>query len=110
MTLVAVPLEEENGLDSKLSEHFGRAPYFAFVEVKGKDVVSWKIEKNTLEHGAVSEYIITRGVDLVLVKHIGPHAREKLVNSGVRIVYVTEDTLSRVLNQHLKALTGEEKL
>lgn len=106
--LVAVPLEEEKGLDSRLSEHFGKAPHFAFVEIREGKVTSWKIEKNTLEHGAVPDHLIARGVDLVLTRHIGPHAKEKLVSFGVRVAYATEDTLSQILSR-LTDTAGEER-
>ncbi|MBO3842267.1 MAG: NifB/NifX family molybdenum-iron cluster-binding protein, partial [Candidatus Brockarchaeota archaeon] len=39
-TRIAVPVVEENGLNSRLAEHFGRAPYFAIVELDENDEVS----------------------------------------------------------------------
>ena len=30
---IVVPVVDEGGLDARLSEHFGRAPYFAVIEL-----------------------------------------------------------------------------
>jgi predicted Fe-Mo cluster-binding NifX family protein len=50
MTRILIPLEDENGLDSHVAEHFGRAPYFAVIEVDNGKVTSTKILPNTTEH------------------------------------------------------------
>jgi len=41
------PLLNDNGLDSKISEHFGHAPFFGIYDVEKKD---FKIIKNDLDH------------------------------------------------------------
>ena len=41
---IAIPLMEENEEESRISEHFGRAPYFAFVELKGSINYTFEIE------------------------------------------------------------------
>jgi predicted Fe-Mo cluster-binding NifX family protein len=48
---IIVPTNGENGLDSQLAEHFGRAPYFTVVDLDtdGK-VLSAKSMVNTGEH------------------------------------------------------------
>ena len=40
---IVIPVAGENGLDSRLAEHFGRAPYFAVVDLDEKGEVS-KVE------------------------------------------------------------------
>lgn len=50
-TRIVVPTEDEGGLDSRLAEHFGRAPYFAVIDLNEKDEVSSvKTVPNTGEH------------------------------------------------------------
>ncbi|MEO2083687.1 MAG: NifB/NifX family molybdenum-iron cluster-binding protein, partial [Desulfurobacteriaceae bacterium] len=49
---VAVPLESNSGLDSPVCEHFGRAPYFALITVKGGEVEVDIFENPIVEHSA----------------------------------------------------------
>jgi len=47
-TRIAIPVENQDGLEAPIAEHFGRAPFFAIVDLdeKGK-VASVKTEANT---------------------------------------------------------------
>ena len=31
---IVIPVEDDKGLEAKVAQHFGRAPYFASVEVR----------------------------------------------------------------------------
>ena len=42
-----IAIDEDNGIDSKLSLHFGHCPYFAIYETNTKE---FKIVKNELDH------------------------------------------------------------
>ena len=44
---ILIPINEKNGLDSTLSEHFGHCPYFAIYETEGG---SLEIVENKLDH------------------------------------------------------------
>jgi len=43
---VVIPVADENGLDSKLSEHFGRSKYFIFIDIEKNKIKSWSFKKN----------------------------------------------------------------
>lgn len=43
---VAVPVEDKNGLQSNVSEHFARAPYILFVDVSDGKIIDILIKKN----------------------------------------------------------------
>lgn len=46
--IIAIPVSENRGKDSPISEHFGRAPYFAFVKVKDNTIVDISVEETLL--------------------------------------------------------------
>jgi predicted Fe-Mo cluster-binding NifX family protein len=47
---IVIPVEDETGLEAKIAQHFGRAPYFAVVELdENKQVVNVKNEATTWE-------------------------------------------------------------
>lgn len=102
----AVPLADAAGL---VSEHFGKAPFFAFIRVRRDDgnIKEQRILANP--HCAeprargirVAEWLVSRKVDVVLV-----HARERergfgyvLANAGVEL----RTTDAQVLNEALPA-------
>ena len=36
MTRIVIPVEDESGLNSRISDHFGRTPYFAILNLGEK--------------------------------------------------------------------------
>ena len=48
---IVIPVVDESGLNARLSEHFGRAPYFAVVNLdQDGQILSHKTVPNTSEH------------------------------------------------------------
>lgn len=76
---IVIPTEDSNGLDAKLSMHFGRANFFAIVDLD--DEVKIRFEKNTGEHFGggrkASQIILDFKPDVVITHGIGAGALEK---------------------------------
>ncbi|QOR94756.1 NifB/NifX family molybdenum-iron cluster-binding protein [Thermosphaera chiliense] len=91
--MVAAPVVKV-GSEYYLTPHFGRAPFFAIVQVAGNDYRILEIIENPHvrhEHGRgsrVIEMLTSRGVDSVIVLGIGYGAFRLLRESGVKIYYV----------------------
>ncbi|MEM2741678.1 MAG: NifB/NifX family molybdenum-iron cluster-binding protein [Nitrososphaeria archaeon] len=96
MAKIIVPLIEDRGLDSKIAEHFGRAPYFAFVELNDKgEVVSFKIISNVGEHfgGQVHthENILELKPDAIIVYGMGPRGLSTFQSHGIAVFKAESD-------------------
>ena len=100
-----VPLQENAGPSSKVSYHFGRAPFFAIVEsldgslrfeIRPNPAYSW-------EHGGgpcgVMDLMGIFGADALIVKHVGVRAAQRLMEAGVPVYETSSDTLSGVLDE-----------
>lgn len=49
---VAIPAEDDRGIKSNVSKHFGRSRYFVFVDIEGEDVKNVEVvEVPFEEHG-----------------------------------------------------------
>lgn len=48
MVKVVVPVADETG--TTVSEHFGKAPFFAFFDINDGKVGEWKVRPNKSEH------------------------------------------------------------
>jgi predicted Fe-Mo cluster-binding NifX family protein len=86
---IALPLDEDLGLESLVSGHFGRAQYFAFVdiennEIKGVEIVPVPFE----EHGPrdLPNFIKEHGAEVVIVYGMGRKAMEYFNQFGITVV------------------------
>ena len=68
---IAVPVDKDEGLNSNISKHFGKAPYFLIV-----DLDKWKIENFQLKINPAANYERKRGLKTV----------EFLINEDVNIL------------------------
>ncbi len=84
---IAIPVEENRGIDSPVCEHFGRAPYFAVVEI-GEGGVSVEVRENPLlEHteGALPEFLKSWGVERIVAYRMGTKAQEFFRRFGIDV-------------------------
>jgi len=86
---LAIPSDDDRGLEGFVSEHFGRAKYFVFVdvedgEVKGVEVVAVPFE----EHGPgdLPRFVKEHGGDVVLAYGMGQKAIAFFNQLGITVV------------------------
>ena len=104
---IAIPVEDENGLNAKLSQHFGRAPYFAVVELheNGK-VLNLQMVPNKSEHfggmGKPPEIIIRLRSNAVITYGMGPRALNMFQNANVAVLQTSKDFVKDVIEAYSK--------
>jgi len=111
--IVGVPVIRACG-EYYLSPHFGRAPFFAFIEVMGDKYRVFEVLENTYsrhEYGrgrGVIDLMLSRGVKAVVALGIGYGAFYKLRESGVKVYYppVSEGPVS--LNKAIEMLISKQ--
>ena len=111
---VVIPTSDKNGLDAVPSEHFGRAPYFAVLEIGEKGSVS-NIEfiQNTSEHfggkGLPPDRIISLKPDALITYSIGPRALARFQEARVAVLKADDGKLVELVhgfsNNDLEELT-----
>jgi len=74
-----IPLQENSGITSRISFHFGRSPYYAIItHDESADKIELEIRSfSSIAHGEVcgaGDLVEKSGVDAVIVKGIGPRA------------------------------------
>ena len=92
---IAIPVEENRGVDSLICEHFGRAPYFALVDVD-ENGVSLEVKENPLtEHtaGALPELLRNWGVDRIVATRMGQKAQMFFNQFGIDVVLGVSGTV-----------------
>lgn len=104
---IAIPVERFEGEDSPISQHFGRAPIFAIVNI-AKDGKVENIEpiSNTGSHfggrGAALELVLGLNVDAIIVKGMGPRALQAFQENGVSVLTGEVNTVKEALDAYVK--------
>jgi len=99
-TRVMVPLLIREGPSSRISDHFGRAPYFALIELRNDDVKIEIIENPKTLGYTPAQYAIVSGVEYVVVKGgIGVKAIQLLRGHGIKIIETSGETLDEVIEE-----------
>ena len=67
---IAISVDNNQGLDSTIAHHFGRCPYFAFVDLVGQEVKGLEVINNpyyaTHQPGQVPSFIKDHNADVML--------------------------------------------
>ncbi len=104
---IVIPVIDESGLDAQLSEHFGRAPYFAVVEVDEKGhVVSQKTVANVGEHfggsGRRADFILQLKPNAIITYGMGPRGLSIYQDVRVAVLRANANTVRKVVEAYNK--------
>jgi len=124
---LVIPVDNKNGLKSRLSSHFGRANYFIFIELDRKKIKSHYFIKNKYKKKKVraglffiGKIILKENADSVITKQIGPISfhtlRDHLIDVYLAKKDIVEKNIDDFINEKLKRLNeptkkiGQEKV
>ena len=104
---IVIPVEEDKGVDSRLSEHFGRAPFFAVFELDEDGKISnQKVVPNESEHfggtGFPPDRILQLKPDAVITFGMGPRALSQFQEAKVAVLRANSDTVNGVISSYVK--------
>ncbi len=101
---------EGNSVDSKVSDHFGRCRYFAFIEINNEKIEKTEFKENphyeNHEAFKVPDFIKASGANCLITGGIGPKAIERFNNHNISVFQSnsqkTGEALSDFVNNKLK--------
>jgi predicted Fe-Mo cluster-binding NifX family protein len=104
---IGFAVQENEGMESRVYDHFGSAPAFLIVDTEGKDVLAVNNRDLNHVHGACNPVMALDGksVDAMVVGGIGAGALMKLNALGIKVYGAAALTIKENL-----ALLSEEKL
>ena len=113
-TRVIIPVEDENGQEAQLAQHFGRAPYFAVVDFENGKVSNIKTEPNTGEHlggtGHPHENLLALKPSVIVAHAMGPGGLKSFQTAGVIVLKANANTVKEIIEAFkqgkLTELTG----
>lgn len=102
---IAVSADDDRGLDSVVSPHFGRCPYFVLVDMKDREVKQVQTVANPFygnhRPGQVPGFIHEQGADVMLTGGMGGRAIAFFQQYGVEAVTGAYGTVRTALEQYL---------
>jgi predicted Fe-Mo cluster-binding NifX family protein len=102
---IAISTDDSNGLDSQISAHFGRCPYFTLVDVEGQEVKGVSAVDNPYygNHtpGQVPAYIHSQSADVMLACGMGRRAVNFFQEYGIQAVTGASGTVREALQRYL---------
>jgi len=105
MTRIAVSAGEDNGLDSTVSPHFGRCPYFVLVDMEEREVQAVRAVSNPYynqhEPGQVPGFVHSQQVDVMLTGGMGRRAIAFFEQYGIQAATGASGTVRRALEQYV---------
>jgi len=105
MKRIAFACEEDKGLESEMSMHFGRCPYYIMVEVEGTDVQKVEAVANPFFNGhvpgAVPEFIKNQNVNVMVAGGMGPKAIDLFQGFGIEVATGVAGRVGNVLQAYL---------
>jgi cation diffusion facilitator family transporter len=108
---IAVPIVENKGLDSLTSQHFGSAPFFAFIDTQENQITRFYVKENegakqSQKKGLVAaNLLIGENIDAIIAGGVGEGPFHTLGNNLV-LIYALPRSLTireaiRLLSQNL---------
>jgi predicted Fe-Mo cluster-binding NifX family protein len=111
---IVVPVSDDRGIDAQLSQHFGRAPFFAIIDLDEEgNVIGQGTIANTSEHfggvGLPPDRILQLKPKALITYGLGPKALRVFQNAGVAVLRTEANTVRDVVtaynNNELQELT-----
>lgn len=112
---IIIPLDEQNGLGSRLCEHFGSAPFYGVVETETGKVEIIDNANMQHDHGQCTpaDSFAGLGVTAVVLNGIGARAAARLQSLGIDIYMASmaptlADAIERFGNGSLKKIEARQ--
>ena len=99
---LAISTEDNKGLESNVSQHFGRCPYFVLVELENEAVKEVKVVDNPYfaghGPGQVPEFIASLGANVMISGGMGRRANVFFENYGIKTATGASGTVTEALS------------
>ena len=101
---IAFAVEENKGIESMLAYHFGRCPYYVFVDVEGTKVKNTEGKENPFfnrhEPGVVPKFIADEKAEIIVAGGMGPRAIDWFKNLGVKAITTRPRKIKDILQDY----------
>ena len=102
---IAISAEDNLGLESQVSHHFGRCPFFVVVEIDVKEVTAVEVIQNPFyaghQPGMVPQFIHEQGANVMISGGMGRKAIGFFQEFGIQPTTGASGTVRETLDRYL---------
>ena len=102
---IAISTQTKNDLDSQVAGHFGKCPFFTFVEIEDGKIKSHQIIENPYfsghEVGQVPSFIKESAADVMISGGIGGRAIQFFKEFGIGVYTGAQGTIAETIQNYL---------
>jgi predicted Fe-Mo cluster-binding NifX family protein len=100
---IIIPTQDENG--TEIADHFGRAPYFAVIELDDDGTISeMKVHPNTGEHsggkGHAHDNVLHYNPKAVIVQGLGPRGIMNFQSHNVAVLRANSKSVPEIIQAY----------
>lgn len=110
---IGIPTIEESGLESRVSEHFGRAPCHLLVDLATRKVtVPGRAPGRGVgsgDHCGAVDLMLAHGVGVVACKGLGAGALRRLTEAGVEVFATGAETAGGAVEEYRRSCRWERQ-
>jgi predicted Fe-Mo cluster-binding NifX family protein len=102
---IVVPVASQDGLNSHLAEHFGRAPYFAVVDLNDSGEVSKVETASNLPHGTgrmgqPHDVVLGLKPNIIIAYGMGRRGIGSFQSVGIAVLKANANTVNEVITEY----------
>lgn len=103
---LAISSMDDKGLKSRVSEHFGRCPFYTFVDIKNQAIAKVEVMANPYFHshqpGQLPQFIQQQNAQVIISGGMGRRAIALFDQTGIKALAGVQGQLQEVVEAHLK--------
>ena len=106
MKRIALASEDNSGLEGTLSAHFGRCPFYTFVNVEGDQILGFEVVKNphfpNHQPGVIPQFIHSQKANVMIAGGMGPRAIDFFTQFGIDVATGAQGKVRDVVEAYLR--------
>ncbi len=101
---IAIPCINDDGLNSEISMHFGRSPYYAFIDIEDNEIKNMEVKPVPFaEHrpGDLPNFVKENKGDIVIAYGMGGRAIDFFNQLGIKVVTGAQGRVGEIVKAFL---------
>jgi predicted Fe-Mo cluster-binding NifX family protein len=106
MKRIALASEDSSGLEGSLSAHFGRCPFYTFVNAERDQILGFEVVKNPYfpnhQPGVIPQFIHSQKANVMIAGGMGPRAIDLFNQLGIDVATGAQGKVRDVVEAYLR--------
>ena len=102
---IAIPCANNNGLDSEISMHFGKSPYYAFIDIEDNKIKNVEIVPVPFANhgpGDLPNFVKQNRGEIVIAYGMGGRAVDFFNQLGIKVITGVKGKVGEIIDDFLK--------